>query len=178
MRKLGLRGGHGKKTITATTRQLESIIRLSEAHARMRLSSRVETQDVGEALRLIRVATQTAAIDPRTGQIDMGRLATGHAADEHEMVATIAMSLRELLSRSRRGDSLTIGQLVRDLAVATGNDNPGESEYGSSGSLAPSAIQCATAAEVLEALRLLADEENPIIRLQGGVQNARVTVMG
>jgi DNA replication licensing factor MCM4 len=46
MRKLGLRGGHGKKTITATTRQLESIIRLSEAHARMRLCYSVEPQDV------------------------------------------------------------------------------------------------------------------------------------
>ena len=54
MRKLGLRGGHGKKTITATTRQLESIIRLSEAHARMRLSYVVEPQDVQVSCRAAR----------------------------------------------------------------------------------------------------------------------------
>lgn len=76
MRKLGSRGG--KKTISATTRQLESIIRLSEAHARMRLSRTVDEGDVREALRLMHEATQMAAMDPRTGTIDMEMLTTGH----------------------------------------------------------------------------------------------------
>jgi DNA replication licensing factor MCM4 len=38
MRKIG----NNKKVITATTRQLESLIRVSEAFAKMRLSSVVE----------------------------------------------------------------------------------------------------------------------------------------
>lgn len=63
MRKLG----GGKKTITATPRQLESLVRISEAHARMRFSKVVERIDVAEAIRLVRVALQQAAIDPRTG---------------------------------------------------------------------------------------------------------------
>ena len=41
----------GGKTITATTRQLESLIRLAEAHARMRLSGSVQLSDVDEAHR-------------------------------------------------------------------------------------------------------------------------------
>lgn len=61
----------GIKTITATPRQLESLIRLSEAHAKMRLSDTVESQDVDEALRLVQVAMQQSAIDPITGTIDM-----------------------------------------------------------------------------------------------------------
>ena len=77
MRRAGLRGG--RKTITATTRQLESIIRLSEGHARMRLSEEVEVQDVEEAIRLINVAMQRAAMDPRTGQINMDLIATGRS---------------------------------------------------------------------------------------------------
>lgn len=77
MRKGGMRGA--RKTITATTRQLESIIRLSEAHARMRLALNVEEEDVREAVRLINVATQRAAMDPRTGTINMDLLTTGHS---------------------------------------------------------------------------------------------------
>lgn len=43
--------GSSGKTISATTRQLESLIRLSEAHARARLSSSVDEADVLEAIR-------------------------------------------------------------------------------------------------------------------------------
>ena len=60
-------GGRGSKTITATPRQLESLIRISQALTKMRLSEVVLCEDVLEATRLMRVATQTAATDPRTG---------------------------------------------------------------------------------------------------------------
>ena len=68
MRSAGIdaRGGTERR-ITATTRQLESMIRLSEAHARMRFSDRVELQDVEEASRLIREALKESATDPVTG---------------------------------------------------------------------------------------------------------------
>ena len=50
--------GNSKKTITATPRQLESMIRLAESIAKMRLSETVERSDVEEALRLIKTAMQ------------------------------------------------------------------------------------------------------------------------
>ena len=81
MRSLGRRaGGGGKKIITATPRQLESLIRLSEALARMRLSATVDEEHVKEAIRLMSVATQTAATDPTTGAIDMDQITTGRTA--------------------------------------------------------------------------------------------------
>lgn len=46
MRKLG----GNKKTITATPRQLESLIRISEAFAKMRLSIEVSEKDVERAI--------------------------------------------------------------------------------------------------------------------------------
>jgi DNA replication licensing factor MCM4 len=66
--------GGSDKRITATTRQLESMIRLSEAHARMRFSDSVQLEDVREAGRLMREAIKSSAMDPRTGKIDMGLL--------------------------------------------------------------------------------------------------------
>ncbi|KAL0066863.1 MCM DNA helicase complex subunit [Marasmius tenuissimus] len=77
MRRMGDDPRAGEKRITATTRQLESMIRLSEAHARMRFSEFVELEDVREANRLMRDAIRTSAMDPRTGKIDMSLLNTG-----------------------------------------------------------------------------------------------------
>jgi len=50
--------GNSRKTITATPRQLESMIRISESLAKMRLSETVEQRDVDEAVRLIKTAMQ------------------------------------------------------------------------------------------------------------------------
>ncbi|KAJ6516151.1 cell division control protein 54 [Mycena sanguinolenta] len=85
MRNMGADVGSSEKRITATTRQLESLIRLSEAHARMRLGEFVELDDVREAGRLMREAIRTSAMDPRTGKIDMGLLNTGTGTGQRRM---------------------------------------------------------------------------------------------
>ena len=69
--------GNSAKTITATARQLESLIRIAESLAKMRLSPRVEQQDIEEGVRLIRTAMQQSATDPKTGEIDMDIITTG-----------------------------------------------------------------------------------------------------
>jgi DNA replication licensing factor MCM4 len=69
--------GNSRKTITATPRQLESMIRIAEAIAKMRLSHEVEKVDLDEAIRLIKQAMQQSATDPNTGQINMDILTTG-----------------------------------------------------------------------------------------------------
>ncbi|TPP59475.1 DNA helicase [Fasciola gigantica] len=73
MRKLGA----GRGQITAYPRQLESLVRLAEAHARLRLSKIVTADDCREARRLQREALKQAAIDPVTGTIDINILTTG-----------------------------------------------------------------------------------------------------
>ncbi len=45
--------------ITVTSRQLESMIRLAEAHAKMRLSDEETANDVSEAVRLIKSVLRT-----------------------------------------------------------------------------------------------------------------------
>lgn len=85
MRNMGDDPRASEKRITATTRQLESMIRLSEAHARMRFSEFVELKDVKEAYRLMREAIRASAMDPRTGKIDMGMLNTGTAQGQRKL---------------------------------------------------------------------------------------------
>jgi len=69
--------GNTRKTITATPRQLESMIRIAEALAKMTLSPEVLPANVTEAVRLIKTALQQSATNPTTGEIDMDILATG-----------------------------------------------------------------------------------------------------
>ena len=92
MRSMGI----NKKTITATPRQLESLIRISEAIAKMRLSNIVENKDVEEAVRLIRTAMQQSATDPKTGAIDMDIITTGISATSTERVKVICDYIKKV----------------------------------------------------------------------------------
>jgi DNA replication licensing factor MCM4 len=89
-----------EKRITATTRQLESMIRLSEAHARMRLSPQVQLRDVQEAYRLMRDAIRTSALDPTTGKIDMGLLNTGTGQQQRKLREDMQKEVLNLLGAS------------------------------------------------------------------------------
>ena len=97
MRRLGDDIRAAERRITATTRQLESMIRLSEAHARMRLSSEVTANDVNEAVRLIRSAIKQAATDSRTGLIDMGLLTEGTSASERRQREDLKRGVLEVV---------------------------------------------------------------------------------
>ncbi|OAG29628.1 DNA replication licensing factor MCM4 [Nematocida displodere] len=105
--------GHGK-SVTATTRQLESIIRLSEAHARMRLAQTVEVQDVEEAIRLIKDSLHIYAIDPVTGRIDMELIHTGKTTASLQMEETLKEEILKLL-----GKGTTIPILLERLTQNT-----------------------------------------------------------
>lgn len=88
--------GNSKKTITATPRQLESMIRISEAIAKMRLATEVEKKDVEEAVRLIKHAMQQSATNPTTGEIDMGLLTTGFTASSSTKVTALYEFIKNL----------------------------------------------------------------------------------
>jgi DNA replication licensing factor MCM4 len=103
MRNMGDDPRASEKRITATTRQLESMIRLSEAHARMRFSEFVELEDVKEAFRLMRDAIRTSAMDPRTGKIDMGMLNTGTGQGQRKMRDDMRKEVLNVLQSSARG---------------------------------------------------------------------------
>lgn len=114
----GSYGSAGTRTISATPRQLESLIRLSEGLAKMRYSNVVTRADTREAVRLMKVATQAAATDPRTGKIDMDMITTGRSTADREMEETINVSLKELLAE-RRGNRMAFRDISKQLAEIT-----------------------------------------------------------
>ena len=120
MRKLGQDVRAAEKRITATTRQLESMIRLSEAHAKMRLSPVVEASDVREAVRLIHAALKTAATDAQ-GRIDMSLLTEGTSAAERRRKEDLkAMVVKLLDEMTASGQSVRYSEVARRLAEVVG----------------------------------------------------------
>ncbi|DBA99000.1 TPA: hypothetical protein ACH3X1_014276 [Trebouxia sp. C0004] len=105
--------GTSKNCITATPRQLESTIRLSEALARMRLSPSVERYDVAEAVRLMKVAMQQSATDPTTGTIDMDCINIGVSSSVRRARSQLSHRVLALLKTAR--SPLTIMELVTQL---------------------------------------------------------------
>uniref|UniRef100_A0AC35TL03 DNA replication licensing factor MCM4 n=1 Tax=Rhabditophanes sp. KR3021 TaxID=114890 RepID=A0AC35TL03_9BILA len=88
MRKAGASVGQ----ITAYPRQLESLIRLAEAHTKMRLASTVTVEDVNSGYLLYKEALKQSAVDPTTGKIDVGILATGKSANQRLQDEEIVMA--------------------------------------------------------------------------------------
>lgn len=127
MRKLGQDVRAAEKRITATTRQLESMIRLAEAHAKMRLSAEVTRGDVLEAERLIRSALKTAATDAQ-GRIDMSLLTEGTSAAERKRREDMKGAVLALLDDLTAGGQVVkYAEVVKKLAETAGVPvEPGE----------------------------------------------------
>ncbi|GAA0147234.1 DNA metabolism protein [Lithospermum erythrorhizon] len=117
MRQRGNFPGSSKKVITATPRQLESLIRLSEALARIRFSKLVEKQDVMEATRLLEVALQQSATDHSTGTIDMDLITTGVSASERMRRENLVSDTRNIIMEKMQigGPSTRIMELLEEI---------------------------------------------------------------
>ncbi len=74
--------GRKQGTYAATHRQLEALVRLSEASAKIRLSNSVDIEDAQRAMRLFRAALQDLVVDPETGKIDFDIINTGRTQTE------------------------------------------------------------------------------------------------
>jgi len=120
LRKLGEDVCAAERRITATTRQLESMIRLAEAHAKMRLSPDVTVDDVKEAVRLIKSAIKESATDPVTGRIDMDLLA-GISGSERRRKQDLKTALIKLLDElTASGNGVKYGELISKLQEQSG----------------------------------------------------------
>jgi DNA replication licensing factor MCM4 len=158
MRALGADVRAAEKRITATTRQLESLIRLAEAHAKMRLSAEVSAADVGEAVRLVKAALKQAATDQRTGLIDMGLLTEGvSAADRRAREGRKGAVLAALddMVRAGAGGAVRVQDVARKMAEGAAEGEEVDSH------------------EVFEALKTLESEGHVMIAGEGARRTVR-----
>ncbi|XP_076175723.1 disc proliferation abnormal [Ptiloglossa arizonensis] len=109
------RVGRGRGQITAYPRQLESLIRLAEAHAKVRLSPIVELQDVDEAWRLHREALKQSAIDPLSGKLDITILTTGISSIARKKKKELCDVLQKLIESKNKVHILNQQKLFSEI---------------------------------------------------------------
>merc|ERR1719154_128145 len=107
--------GSGRGQVTAYPRQLESLIRLAEAHAKVRLSNTVTIADVDEAWRLHREALKQSATDPLSGKIDVSILTTGQSAASRKRRVEVAQALKKLLQAKGSKATFNMGKTFDEL---------------------------------------------------------------
>ena len=90
------RSAEGGAPVPITARQLESLVRLAEARARMALRSNVTKEDAQAAVRLMEDSLRMVALDSITGKIDIDRLVSKMSAAQRSSSDIILKAIRDM----------------------------------------------------------------------------------
>ncbi len=96
---VGMRKGGAEdedSPVPITARQLEALVRLSEAHARIRLSELVTYDDATRAINLQQKCLKQVGLDPETGKIDIDKVEGRTPKSDREKMRLIPQVIKEL----------------------------------------------------------------------------------
>ncbi len=109
------RMGAQQNTFTVTARQIEGIIRLSEACAKVRLSKVVEIQDAQRAIELADFVLKEVFVDKETGRIDSDVVNIGIAKSKQDKIKVIQEIINNL---SAQFDLIKVDDIIREADAA------------------------------------------------------------
>lgn len=89
-------GQDGNKPVPVTARQLEALIRLGEASARLRLSNQITEEDVGRVIRIVESCLKKVGVDPETGMLDADVISIGISKSTRDKTKMMLNIVREL----------------------------------------------------------------------------------
>ncbi|WP_297475244.1 LAGLIDADG family homing endonuclease [Thermococcus sp.] len=124
MRKGFKRSGEdeGVQPIPVTARQLEALIRLSEAHARMRLSETVTREDARAAIQIIEEMIRTIATDEE-GTLDISILEVGKSSRKINKIDRLIDIIKNLESEGEFGaPEDRVIEAAKQAGIGTEND--------------------------------------------------------
>ncbi len=115
MRTSGSSEEKGMRAIPISPRQLEALVRLAEASAKVRLSQEITKDDARRAISLLHYCLEQVGLDPETGKIDIDRISTGITTSERSKI----VGVRELINDLEK----TIGKVIPiDEIIKAGKD--------------------------------------------------------
>jgi replicative DNA helicase Mcm len=104
--------GASARTVPISARQLEGMVRLSEASAKLHLRDKVLKKDAKKAIELIDYCLRQVAMDEETGQIDIDRIATSMPASQRNKIITVKEIIAEL--ENKVGKVVPIEDIVKE----------------------------------------------------------------
>ena len=107
--------GASARAIPVSARQLEGLVRLAEASARLHLRDKVLKKDAKKAIELLDYCLRQVAMDEETGQIDIDRIATAMPASQRNKIITVKEIIAEL--ENKVGKVIPIEDIVRDASA-------------------------------------------------------------
>ena len=102
------------KPIPITARQLEAIVRLSEACARVRLSDEVTAADTRRAIDLMKRSLMQVGYDEETKMFDIDRITTGITSSRRGKIVAVRETIARL--EGRIGKLMPVEEIERELA--------------------------------------------------------------
>lgn len=82
--------------VPITARQLEAIIRLSEASAKIKLKETVDKEDAERAVKLQMACLKEIGVDPETGEIDADIVSGGTPKSDRDKIQTVTEEIKLL----------------------------------------------------------------------------------
>ena len=98
------------KAIPISARQLEALIRLTEASARIRLSEKATKRDAQKAIDLLHFCLSQVGIDKETGKFDIDQITTGVTSSQRGKIIIVREMIREL--EEKVGKEIPMKELV------------------------------------------------------------------
>ena len=105
----------GIKAVPISARQLEALVRLAEASARLRLSEETTREDARRAIDLLEYSLMQIGLDKETGRIDIDRIATGISASQRSHILVVKDVINEL--ESKFGKTIPIDDIVEEAKL-------------------------------------------------------------
>ena len=101
------------KPIPITARQLEGIVRLSEAHAKLHLRDRVTSEDARKAIELLKSSLSQVGYDEETKSFDIDKITTGITSSKRGKILVVKGAISQL--ESKLGKLIPIEEIEKEI---------------------------------------------------------------